>query len=217
MEGAEILGGDIHAGQFAQIVIDGAGLDRPDLAALIAIDQQALARQLLDSTQRGSRGLVGKAVIRPLAALGCKAHADLVPLNLHVARKQCSGAARTTGFKIFFAAHPHRRLVDQGQGNGEGQFTAAGFCIQPGQHLSPQLGQYGGQHRKPLELAAIPLQFPIGMIDILIAPGFIDPKRLNMATRISRDPHILPEPVECPAPSRALISASRSFAPVASR
>ncbi len=112
MQGAEILGGDGHAGNITQVAVDVVGAQNARLAVVTMIHQQALAADRLDPRDRLGEPRIAKAIFGALAALRRKAGGDQVAIDEDIAGVERAGAACAVRIEIALATDPHGSAID---------------------------------------------------------------------------------------------------------
>lgn len=90
------------------------------------------------------------------------------------------------------AAHPEEAEVEQAYRGREDPFPGQAASGQfPGDDLT-QLGQRGGEVEHVIVLLLVPLLPPARMIEVLPAPGGVEPDGLDVPIRPRADPHLFP-------------------------
>ncbi len=111
--------------------------------------------------------------------------ADVLPLQ----RGQAVGAV-VLGVSV--AAHPEEAEIEQAHRGREDPFPPQAASGQFARDGLTQLGQRGGEVEHVIVLLLVPLLPPARVVEVLPAPGGVEPDGLDVPVRPRADPHLLP-------------------------
>ena len=191
--GAEILGADLQAGQLLEMIVHVGAVQLVPPSALVVGEQRIAARGPgLERADHLADLRVGDRLDAFITALGGIAEHDLTVREADVLPPQRGQAIGSVVLGVSLAAHPEEAEVEQPHSGREHPL--------PGQAASGQLrdddlagvGQRGGEIEHVIVLLLVPPFPPARMVEILPAPGRIEPDGLDVPVRPRADPHVLP-------------------------
>ena len=162
-------------------------------AALVLEPEQARpageARQLLDRVCE-----LGIDERRPdeRAVLGAEREPQARPAHVDVTLEQRGHAVGPGAAGVGLRADPEPGPVDQRDGVGERPLGAERLEPDVARHGCPQPRQELAEAHEAVVLRLLLRRAEVGVVEVLLPPGRIDARRLELRTRIGRDPHLLP-------------------------
>ena len=128
----------------------------------------------------------------PLARLGGVVEHDLVVLDGDVASQHRGQAVALVGDGVVLGADAEEPEVEQAGRAREDPGAVERVAAQVAAHAAPELGQVVPELDHRAELLAVAPGAPLVVVAVLLAPGIVDPRRLEVAERVEADPHVPP-------------------------
>ena len=190
--GAEVLGGDVAAGHFAQVGVDVVGADRLPLPVRILELEELFPGQVLALLDDARQPLVGDRQVVFHAALAAEGKAQHRARDLHVPVAQRSQPERPVLPRVFVVADPDQRLVEQKHHGGEdlpaAQVVPAQVALHPLAQERKDLAEL--EHAPELRLVA---HFPVArVIPVLLSSAGVARGDLDMPFWMRADPDVGP-------------------------
>ena len=99
---------------------------------------------------------------------------------------------RVVAVRVLVAADPEHPHVQQSGHRRQHPVPAQSMAVQVAPHPLAQHRQPPGHLQHVVELRLVLLLPPLRVVDVLLAPGRVDPDRLDVPVRMRRDPDVLP-------------------------
>jgi hypothetical protein len=191
--GAEVLGGELAAGHFAQVVVDVGGGDIvPAPAAPVGEQPVAAAAASLEAADDRAHPVLGHRLFLELAGLAGIGEDDLPAGDSYVVAADSRQAKAPILGRVLLPAGPEETKVDELDSCCQHPLPhQPAFPQMPADHLA-QPGKGGAELQHPVVLLLITLHAPQVVVEVLAAPRRVRPGRLDVSRRIGADPHVLP-------------------------
>ena len=192
--GAEVLGRHARAGDPAQVVVDVGGRHPADLAVLVGVLEQFLARQGLATAHDAGHAAVGQRDLVAHAALALERQPHLGVVHARVTRAQRRQAVRAIAARVRLVADADVGGVEQPHQRCEHERArgAAGVMVgQVARNRATQARQRRPEGTHRLELVVAALLLPLRVVSVLLAAAGVAARRLQVAVRHGADPHLL--------------------------
>src|SRR6476646_4687071 len=191
--GAKILRRELLADLLVDVLVDLVGADVDPLASG-AVGEQVLgaAAAAVHRLDRAAGGGVADRLHPALAARGREVEDDLAALDRDVVAAHRGEAVALVFLGVDLAADAEETEVEKADGAGERPLARHPLAAQVGGDGAAQLRQREGELPHQLELPfRLPL-LPALVVEVLLAPGFVVPRRLDVAEGVGADPDLLP-------------------------
>ena len=189
--GAEVLGRELAAHAFAQIVVHLARIDGVALALLVDVLEQRLARQFLAAPHelREPRVIDGHVVLR--AALAAELQQRLAARRkTRMAIAQRGQAEAAIAARVLGIADAHLRRIQQLHHQREHLLARQARALQVATHAVSQPAQRLAEAQHARVLVIVARAAPVRVIAILLAAARVASGRLQMAAWIGADPDV---------------------------
>src|SRR6185312_2396714 len=192
--GAEVLGAEWAAHVpglgTAQVVVHHARVYRADLAPIVEVLEQMLARQLLHAANDADQAPVVQQDVAGLAALALEDKTQAIALAAHVAHAQGGQAVAPVGTGVFLVANADQGFIQQADQHGQDLVRRQAGPTQVTPHASTQARQGSGKRHHLVELALVAQAPPLRVIAVLLAPARIAAGGLQMAIGLAANPYL---------------------------
>src|ERR1700754_3301411 len=188
--GAEVLGRELAAGDFPEVVVDHAGVDGLTLSLVVQILEKPLTGQVLAFASGLHQPAVVERHVTPLAALAAKVELDATLSRGDVAGAQGGQAEGVVFLRVSVVTHADHGLFEQA--HHEREHLVAGQAGQ-GEILaqaSAQAWQRFAEFQDPFELVTVAYAAPFRVIPVLLAQPRIASGGLEVAALAGTDPYL---------------------------
>ncbi len=169
---------------------------RPDVdparAVLVGEQLVAPAAAALERPQDLGHLWITELLPTALAALGLVVEADLVARDRDVALLHRRDPVGVVLLRVVLGADPKEAEIQQPDRAGEHPVARQALQREVVRHPLAQLRQRAGEADHRIELLAVATLAPAVVVAVLLAPGIVHPRRLDVAHRIWTDPDFVP-------------------------
>ena len=189
--GAEILGREIAAHAFAQIVVDLSRIDGAPIALLVDVLEQRLARQFLAAAHELREACIFDQHVVLRAALAAELQQRLAARReARMTVAQCGQAEAAVAARVLGIADAHLGGIQQLHHQRENLLARQARALQIATHGGSQMAQRLAEAQHARVLVIITRDAPVGVIAILLAAARVASRRLQVTARIGADPDV---------------------------
>ena len=190
--GAEVLGGELGAGDLAQVRVDVLGRDALAGAVGVEVLEQHLAGQVLAALDGAGEATVLQGDLLPDAALGAEPEPEPVGGDRDVAIAQRRQAERLVGAGVFLVADPDQRGLEQPDDGGQHPRPRQRRRLQIAHHATTKDRQRAPEGEESAVLGRVTHLRPSRVIAILLASALVAAGGLHVAVGALADPDARP-------------------------
>ena len=188
----EVLRGEILAQVLGEVVVQARGREVHELAVPPEAEEPRPVRQVEELGDAPGERLVPKPPPDEPPVLRAEAELDGVAVDGDVALRERGDAVRARPAGVPVGADAEPRLVDEPDRERARPFA----LVRPEAHvlrrLRAQPRQRGREREQALELRALLRRAEARVVEVLLAPGAVDARRLESRSRVRRDPDVRP-------------------------